>query len=180
MLIDEATDFEKTWVVFESFIIFTAMKFNLTQFLTAIALPVMFYSCATTKALAPSPVATADIPKIVQPVSNVEVPVTVDLKSYFVQAENSVPTKYSDNQQPCEGLRYQYLFTRTPFAITGKNNVVNLSFVGAYGFNASYCAKCATLLGSGPQPVVPVVSAQCGWGDEPPRHMGMTGFKYQI
>ncbi len=147
------------------------MKFNLTQFLTAIALPVMFYSCATTKALAPTPVATADIPKIVQPISNVEVPVTVDLKSYFVQAENSVPTKYSDNQQPCEGLRYQYQFTRTPFTITGKNNVVNLSFVGAYGFNASYCAKCATLLGSGPQPVVPVVSAQCGWGDEPPRHM---------
>ncbi len=115
--------------------------------------------------------ADADIPAIVQPVSNVEVPVTVDLKTYFVQAENSVPNKYSDNQQPCEGLRYQYTFTRTPFAITGSNNVVNLKFTGSYGFTASYCAKCATLLGSAPTPVVPVVSAQCGVGDETPRRM---------
>ena len=111
-----------------------------------------------------------NIPAIVQPVSNVEVPVTVDLKSYFVQAENSVPNKYSDNQQPCEGLRYQYTFTRTPFAITGSNNVVNLKFTGSYGFTASYCAKCATLLGSGPTPIVPVVSAACGV-DEAPRRM---------
>ena len=113
----------------------------------------------------------ADIPKLIQPVSNIDVPVTVDLKSYIVQAENSVPTKYSDNQQPCEGLRYFYTFTRTPFTITGSNNVVNLKFVGSYGFNASYCAKCTTLLGSGPQCVVPVVSAQCGMGNEPPRRM---------
>jgi len=113
----------------------------------------------------------ADIPKIVQPVSNVEVPVTVDLKSYIIQAENSVPTKYADNQQPCEGLRYAYTFTRTPFAITGSNNVVNLKFTGSYGFNASYCAKCSSLLGSGPQCIVPVVSAQCGMGGEPLRRM---------
>src|SRR6185312_1045340 len=147
------------------------MKLRPAQFFTALVLPVLLYSCATTKPLAPTPIATADIPRIEQPVSNVEVPVTVDLKSYFVQAENSVPTKYTDNKQPCEGLRYQYTFTRTPFTITGRNNVVNLSFVGAYGFSASYCAKCADVLGSGPSPVVPVVSGQCGWGDESPRHM---------
>jgi len=145
------------------------MKLKPIPFLVAL-LPILLYSCATVKPLAP--VASAvDIPKIVQPVSNIDVPVTVDLKSYFVQAENSVPTKYTDNQQPCEGLRYQYMFTRTPFTITGSNNVVNLSFVGSYGFTVSYCAKCATFPGSGPTPIVPVVSAQCGWGDEPPRRM---------
>ncbi|MEO6849830.1 MAG: DUF4403 family protein, partial [Mucilaginibacter sp.] len=111
-----------------------------------------------------------NIPAVIQPVSNIEVPVTIDLKSYFVQAENSVPNKYSDNQQPCEGLRYNYTFTRTPFAITGSNNVVNLKFIGSYGFTASYCAKCATLMGPGPQCIVPVVSAQCGVG-EPLRRM---------
>jgi len=111
----------------------------------------------------------ADVPKIVQPISNVEVPVTVDLKTYFVQAENSVPNKYSDNQQPCEGLRYNYTFTRTPFIITGSNNVVNLKFTGSYGFTASYCAKCSSLLGSGPQCIVPTVSAQCGVGEAPRR-----------
>ncbi|HVS94663.1 MAG TPA: DUF4403 family protein [Mucilaginibacter sp.] len=146
------------------------MKLRSLWFFAVSALPLLFYSCATKKLLAPT-AANVDVPKIVQPVSNIDVPVTVDLKSYFVQAENSVPYKYSDNQQPCEGLRYQYVFTRTPFAITGSNNVVNLSFVGSYGFSVSYCAKCATLFGSGPSPVVPVISAQCGWGDEPPRRM---------
>ncbi|MGZ3833954.1 MAG: DUF4403 family protein, partial [Mucilaginibacter sp.] len=138
--------------------------------LAALLLPFILNSCATVKPLAPANTG-ADIPVIVQPVSNVEVPVVADLKSYFVQAENSVPNKYSDNQQPCQGLRYAYTFTRTPFAITGSNNVVNLKFTGSYGFTASYCAKCSDLMGSGPQCIVPTVSAQCGVGDEPPRRM---------
>jgi hypothetical protein len=139
------------------------------QFFAAFILPFVLYSCATVKPLAPTNT-EVDIPKIVQPVSNVEVPVTADLRSYFIQAENSVPNKYSDNQQPCQGLRYNYTFNRTPFVITGSNNVVNLKFVGSYGFTASYCAQCATLLGSGPQCIVPTVSAQCGV-DEPLRRM---------
>ncbi|HWD89144.1 MAG TPA: DUF4403 family protein [Mucilaginibacter sp.] len=146
------------------------MKLKPATLLALFALSSLLYSCAATKPLAPTPTAT-DVPKIEQPVSNVDVPVTVDLKSYFVQAENSVPTKYTDNQQPCEGLRYQYVFTRTPFTITGSNNVVNLNFTGSYGFSVSYCAKCMTLPGSGQTPIVPVVSAQCGWGDEAPRRM---------
>lgn len=140
------------------------------QLLAVFLLSLLLYSCATTKPLAPAK-AAADIPKLVQPVSNIDVPVTVDLKSYFVQAENSVPTKYSDNQQPCEGLRYFYTFTRTPFMITGSNNVINLKFIGSYGFNASYCAKCSSMFGSGQQCIVPVVSAQCGMSGEPPRRM---------
>jgi hypothetical protein len=146
------------------------MKLNLKQFILLSALPLLLYSCAVVKPPAPTDMG-ADIPKIVQPVSNIEVPVTVDLKSYFTQAENSVPNKYNGSQQNCEGLSYSYTFTRTPFAITGSNNVVNLKFTGSYGFTASYCAKCATLLGSAPRCIVPTVSAQCGWGDEPPRRM---------
>lgn len=146
------------------------MKLKPVQLLIVSLLQLFLYSCATSKPLAPVK-SEVDIPKLVQPVSNIDVPVTVDLKSYFVQAENSVPTKYSDNQQPCEGLRYFYTFTRTPFTISGNNNVVNLKFVGSYGFNVSYCAKCSSIFGSGPQCVTPVVSAQCGMGDEPPRRM---------
>jgi hypothetical protein len=139
------------------------------QLLAAFILPFVLYSCKTLKPLAPAGTAV-EIPKIVQPVSNIEVPVTADLKSYFTQAEKSVPNKYLDNQQPCEGLRYNYTFTRTPFIITGSNNVVNLKFIGSYGFTAAYCAKCTTLLGSGPQCIVPTVSAECGVG-EPLRRM---------
>ena len=146
------------------------MNIKPKHFFAVLLLPGLLYSCSTVKPLAPAST-EVDIPKLVQPVSNVEVPVIADLRSYFVQAENSVPNKYSDNQQPCEGLRYAYTFTRTPFTITGSNNVVNLKFTGSYGFTVSYCAKCATLLGSGPQCIVPVVYAQCGVGDEAPRRM---------
>jgi len=145
------------------------MKINLKLLLVALLQAFIVSSCAVVKPSAPEDMG-ADIPKIVQPVSNIEVPVTVDLKSYITEAENSVPVKYSDNQQPCQGLRYNYIFTRTPFTITGSNNVVNLSFTGSYGFNASYCAKCTSLLG-GSQCIVPVVSAQCGMGNEPPRRI---------
>lgn len=126
-------------------------------------------SCSTTKPLAPNIVQDADIPTLVQPVSNIEVPITVDLKKYFTQAEASVPNKYADNQQPCEGLRYAYTFARTPFTITGSNNVVNLKFTGAYSIAASYCAKCVTLPGKGAQCMVPTLSAQCGVGEAPRR-----------
>jgi hypothetical protein len=145
------------------------MKTHLKKALITILTPLFLYSCSVVKPSAPANTG-ADIPQIIQPISNIEVPVTVNLQSYITQAENSVPTKYSDNQQPCQGLRYVYNFTRTPFTITGSNNVVNLKFTGSYGFNASYCAKCTSLLG-GSQCIVPVVSAQCGMGNEPPRRI---------
>jgi len=146
------------------------MKNHKKPLLAIFILPFVLYSCSVTKPLAPAKT-EVDIPKLVQPVSNVEVPVTVDLKNYFVQAENAAPTKYADNQQQCEGISYAYTFTRTPFAITGSNNIVNLKFTGSYGFTASYCAKCASLLGSAPRCLVPTISAQCGVGNEPPRRM---------
>jgi len=147
------------------------MKLFPKPFVAVLILLPALYSCSTLKPLAPTPTSEADIPKLVQPVSNVEVPVVVDLKTYFAQAENSAPTKYTGSQQACEGLSYAYTFTRTPFAITGSNNVVTLKFTGSYGFTASYCAKCSSLFGNGPQCIVPTVSAQCGMGGEPLRRM---------
>lgn len=146
------------------------MKTIVKLLIPAILLAAAFSSCKTLKPAAPTGEAV-EIPKLEQPVSTVDVPVSADIKSYFVQAENSVPTKFTDSQQPCQGLRYAYVFTRTPFTVTGNNNVANLSFVGAYGISASYCAKCGSVFGSGPQCLVPVLSAQCGMGNEPPRRM---------
>jgi len=146
------------------------MKLILKQFALGLSLAAIFSSCKTLKPMGPEST-VAEIPKIVQPVSTIDVPVSADIKSYITQAENSVPTKFADNQQPCGGLRYAYTFTRTPFTVTGSNNVVNLKFTGSYGIAASYCAKCGSLFGNGPQCLVPVLSAQCGMGAEPPRHM---------
>jgi hypothetical protein len=146
------------------------MKLKLNHLFTMATALFILSSCGTLKPLPPA-IADADIPALVQPVSNIEVPVTVDLKNYFTQAENSVPNKYAGKQGECEGLSYTYTFTRTPFVITGGTNTVNLKFTGSYGFTASYCAKCTTLLGGGGTCVVPTLSAQCGMGSEPPRRM---------
>jgi len=137
---------------------------------SAFLLLLILSSCGTLKPLAPA-AADADIPKLVQPISNIEVPVTVDLKNYFTQAENSAPIKYTGKQDVCEGVSYAYTFTRTPFIITGGTNTVNLKFTGSYGITASYCAKCTTLLGGSGHCLVPTISGQCGVGDEAPRRM---------
>jgi len=68
----------------------------------AIIFATTFYSCAVTKPPAPETNNLANIPAIVQPVSNIEIPVTADLRSYFVQAETSVPNKFTGSQQNCE------------------------------------------------------------------------------
>ena len=71
------------------------MKLNLKP-LFAVLMPLsVLYSCSVTKPPAPANTGV-DIPKIEQPISNIEVPVSVDLKNYFVQAENSVPYKFAD------------------------------------------------------------------------------------
>lgn len=145
------------------------MKLKLSLFAALFAIAALVNSCSTYKPLAPTVVADVDIPKLIQPVSNIEVPITVDLKNYITQAENSVPNKFADSQQPCEGLRYSYTFTRSPFTISGKNNVVDLKFTGGYSIAASYCAKCITLQGKGAQCMVPTLSAQCGVGEAPRR-----------
>ncbi|MEO6631214.1 MAG: DUF4403 family protein, partial [Mucilaginibacter sp.] len=136
----------------------------------AFLLLLILSSCGSLKPLPPA-AADADIPKLVQPISNIEVPVTIDLKNYFRQAENSVPIKYIGKQDVCEGVSYAYTFTRTPFIITGGTNTVNLKFTGSYGITASYCAKCTTVLGGVGHCLVPTISGQCGIGDEAPRRM---------
>lgn len=149
--------------------ILAQMKTKLRLLFAVCVLSAISNSCSTSKLLPPAVVADVDIPKLVQPVSNIEVPITVDLRKSIAQAEASVPLTFTDNQQPCEGLRYAYTFTRSPFNISGKSNVVNLKFTGSYGISASYCAKCANLFGKGGQCLAPTPLFQCGIGEEPRR-----------
>lgn len=138
--------------------------------LTLTCLTTAFYSCRTIRPKAPTMV-DKEIPKIVQPISNIDIPVKAELKNYFKEAETSVPNEFNGNDQRCEGLRYAYFFRRSPFNITGVGNTVNLKFVGSYGIDLTYCAKCANILGTGLRCVVPKVGASCGVGGEAPRRL---------
>lgn len=118
-----------------------------------------FYSCRTIKPEAPS-LPDIDIPTVQQPKSEIDIPITAELKNYFRQAETSVPNEYSDSQEPCQGLRYKYMFRRSPFNISGSGNRINLSFQGEYWIDLTYCAKCAFN-----KCVVPKIGASCGVGE---------------
>src|ERR1017187_4553700 len=80
-----------------------------------------FFSCRVIKPDAPS-IENTPIPDIPQPTSDIDIPIAVDLRPYLVQAESSSATEYKGSDNPCEGLRYNYLFQRSPFTFSGSNN----------------------------------------------------------
>lgn len=110
-----------------------------------------------------------------QPVSVVNIPVTVDLSRFYKEAEQSIPKTYAGKDDPCQGLRYSYLFTRSPIQFNGEGDKINIAFRGAYKMKMSYCAACAF-----DRCMVPAPSGSCG-EDESERRLDI-GFamSYQI
>jgi len=118
-----------------------------------------FFSCRVIKPDAPS-IENTPIPDIPQPISDIDIPIAVDLRPYLAQAESSAATEYKGNDNPCEGIRYNYLFQRSPFTFSGGNNSINLTFEGRYRFSGEYCAKCFNNYC-----VVPKPGFSCGVGE---------------
>jgi hypothetical protein len=58
-------------------------------------------------------------------------------------AEKSVPAENKGEDNPCEGLRYAFLFRRGPLSFSGKDKFLKLSLNGEYQVSGSYCAQCA-------------------------------------
>ena len=114
------------------------MKFNSLILLIGSS---FLYSCASIKPEAPL-VSKEMITPPPSVVSNLNIPVEVDLNPYFLLAEKAVPAQYEGSENPCEGLRYYYQFIRSPFNISGNKDNINLSFEGKYKIKGSYCAKC--------------------------------------
>ncbi len=141
-----------------------------------IGIPVILLlnSCVTHKKSADTPALTYQ-DFSVQPSSVVNIPVTVDLSQFYKEAEASVSKTYSGKEEPCQGLRYSYDFTRSPILFNGEGDRINIAFRGAYKMNMSYCAACAF-----DRCVVPAPAASCGM-DEPERRLDI-GFamSYQL
>jgi len=119
----------------------------------------IFGACRTIKPEAPE-MSEIDIPRPEQVASDIDIPISIELKNYFKQAENAVSYEYTGKEQPCEGIRYEYYFKRSPFNILGEGNKINLDFQGEYKIDLSYCAKCAF-----GHCIVPKIGASCGYGE---------------
>ena len=121
-------------------------------------------SCATIKPEAP--ISSKEI--ITAPptvISGLNIPIQVDLSSYFKMAEVAVPEQFDGDDHPCEGLRYEYQFLRSPFNIAGNKDNINLSFEGKYKIKGNYCAKCFNQ-----NCLLPTPTFSCGF-DEPLRRI---------
>jgi hypothetical protein len=131
----------------------------LPAFIAIFILALALTGCRTIKPEAPE-MSDIDIPRPQQLPSDIDIPISIELKNYFKQAENSVSYEYTGKAQPCEGIRYEYYFKRSPFNIVGEGNKINLNFQGDYKIDLSYCAKCAF-----DQCIVPKISVSCGYGE---------------
>jgi len=72
------------------------------------------------------------------PESEINIPIQVNLKPLYIEAEKSVDTLFTSEGYPenwiQEGCatRYKYIFRRSPLQISGKGTTLNLGFTGYY------------------------------------------------
>lgn len=129
-------------------------------------------SCAEIKPAAPQVEVVKPGPGK-QNVSVIDIPIRVELKPYFQQADASVPNRFEGKEEHCEGTSYSYVFERQPIAFTGKGSELQFDIDGKYALKMNYCPSCTDMFAGKPYCVTPRIYASCGVG-EPMRRIGIT------
>jgi hypothetical protein len=145
------------------------LKLKFPKFLIAIFLINLFVSCGSIKPTTPEITVGIYTPPI-QEVSTFSIPVEMEMKSYFKEADNAVPFEFKGKEQNCEDVSYDYKFIRNPIKIQGKGGNSNtleigIGIEGKYALNLNYCPKCSDLFSSTPNCLTPRIYASCGVGE---------------
>ncbi len=109
------------------------------------------------------------------PVSEINIPIRVNLRPLFTMAEKSVDTLFTSPNYPDEwvqdgcDVRYKYSFRRSPLRIQGSVNTLSLGFTGFYKIVGStrLCVK-----GTVVSPWTP--PCKCGFGSEGERRVNVS------
>ena len=117
-------------------------------------------SCASIKPDAPELIEVKRVK--VKKVSQIKVPIVVNLSRMIKENERNIPLTFQDEKTKCEGVSYAYLFNRNPIEIEGHNNELLAFLSGKYGVSVSYCPKCHDFLNDEGNCVVPRVKVSCG------------------
>jgi hypothetical protein len=141
------------------------MKNFFYLFLIALA----FNSCGTIAPVNPAIIVERYTPPV-QAVSTMSIPVSMEMKSYFKDADRAVPYQFKGGEQNCDGVSYTYTFDREPFTISGNSRksdplIVDIEIDGKYALNLNYCPKCTDLFSSKPECIIGRVYASCGVGE---------------
>ncbi len=133
----------------------------------------VFGSCKELEILEPLDFSGPDsLPKKII-VSQVNIPVEIDLDEYLKEIKQYVPVVFSDSQNHCEGLSYKYSFQRSAMRFSLLSNKIDLRVNGGMGLRVDYCPKCVSVFNK-TSCVIPRVYASCGENGEKKRKLEIT------
>ncbi len=163
------------------FITFGAVKKYSQLFIIALTLLMVIHASAQEVLAPPTPdtLKKAEVVVNTEPLSEIDIPVRMNLKPIYNWANKFVDTLYTSPNYPegwvneeCE-IRYQYRFVRGPFLFRATQNTLLASFSGRYGVRGG-TRICSSIGNSIWSP-----SCACGFGSEKPRRID-AGFAAQF
>lgn len=105
-------------------------------------------------------------PPISQPkTSYISIPVELNLKSSFNEAEKSIPNSFSGKESSCVGLSYSYKMNRDSIKFSTNASGISFSTKLKYALDLSYCPKCTDWFSNAGTCVVPRLTGSCGIGE---------------
>lgn len=131
---------------------------------TSVFLFLLTVSCAEIKPVAPKVEIAKPGPEK-QSVSVIDIPIQVELKPYFKEADASVPNRFEGKEDHCEGTSFSYVFERQPIVFKGKGSELQFDIDGKYALKMNYCPKCTDAFAGTPYCVTPRIYASCGVGE---------------
>lgn len=138
-------------------------KFTIVIFLTLVT------GCSTIKVEEPE-VVLDEVPKIIQPTSQLSIPVSINLKPYLREVEKAIPKKFVGEENVCEGVSYSYVVNRFPIQFMGNGTSMSYDVQCEYSLKLNYCSSCHYLFDAKGTCTLPRIYASCGIG-EPMRKM---------
>ncbi len=148
------------------------MKISINYFYCAFTVSILLSSCATIKPIEPATEVTQPGPAK-QDASIIDIPIQVELKPYFKQADAAVPNRFTGKEDHCEGISYSYVFERNPIEFSGKSNNLQFEIDGKYALKINYCPSCTSVFDDKGTCVIPRLYASCGVG-EPMRKISIS------
>lgn len=134
---------------------------NLRRVILILVLKFFVSSCGTVRPDAPiNSQLDFEIPS--QPESFIKIPVKLNLRPYFYEADKSVPYRFKGKDSPCEGVSYSYKFYRGPINFKGQNDKIIFDVNGKYSLKLNYCPQCTSLFDKKGTCIVPRIYSSCG------------------
>ena len=104
--------------------------------------------------------------KIEPEISRLNVDVEVNMNQMFEEAEKRTPLLFDGTSASCEGISYNYSFSREPISFSTSPLHLETKIDGGFSLDLSYCPLCITLWNGKESCTVPRIYASCGLNEK--------------